>query len=698
IRFTPEGKPYGFVEKLKEDAPGAALDANAARALAESAAPKWNVDLARFAVAEQGQERRVGGRVDHTITYERTDASAGEGGYRVRLVVSGDRLTEVTQFVRIPEAFTRRYTSMRSANDAIGMGSAIGMMLLYVLGGIGVGLFFMLRKRWVLWRQAVAWGLAVGVMQALALINQLPLAWMTYDTALPRSTFLAQQAAVVIASLIGFSAFFALSFMAAETLTRRAFGEHPQLWRSWSRRSSTGDEAAAPGASMQTLGLTAGAYLLVSVFLAYDVMLYFVATKYFGWWSPSEALLHPDVLATYAPWLSAIANSFQAGFWEEALFRAVPLAGAALIGDRFGRRRLFLVIAFIVQALIFGAGHAQYPAQPSYARPVELILPSIGFGLLYLHYGLLPGIILHYAFDVVLFSIPILLADAPGIWVQKAMIALFVLVPLWVVLGRRMQIGRWTELSPADRNAAWTPPATIEHEAVAFEAPHTAIGPRARTAWLAIGVLALVAIVGVSMRSNTTRLSATRQDAEAAARSALAERGVTLDRKWRVMPMPLDGSEGPHEFVAETAGDARRRELVGKYLPAPGWLVRIATFEVDVVDRAEEWGVVVSATGQVLRVRHIVPEDRPGATLDEREARALAVKAVAERLGLDAARGQIKEVSAAPAKLKARTDWTFTFADTTVAPLPQGEPRIDVGIAGNEVVAARPYVFVPEEW
>ena len=31
IRFTPDGRPYGFVEKLKEDAPGAALDAAAAR-------------------------------------------------------------------------------------------------------------------------------------------------------------------------------------------------------------------------------------------------------------------------------------------------------------------------------------------------------------------------------------------------------------------------------------------------------------------------------------------------------------------------------------------------------------------------------------------------------------------------------------------------------------------------------------------
>ena len=32
-------------------------------------------------------------------------------------------------------------------------------------------------------------------------------------------------------------------------------------------------------------------------------------------------------------------------------------------------------------------------------------------------------------------------------------------------------------------------------------------------------------------------------------------------------------------------------------------------------------------------------------------------------------------------------DWTFTFADTTIAPLPQGEPRIDVNIAGDEIAS-----------
>jgi hypothetical protein len=82
----------------------------------------------------------------------------------------------------------------------------------------------------------------------------------------------------------------------------------------------------------------------------------------------------------------------------------------------------------------------------------------------------------------------------------------------------------------------------------------------------------------------------------------------------------------------------------------------------------------------------------------ESAARDLAIAAVARRFGLDAARGQIGEISASPAKLAARTDWTFTFRDETLAPLPAGEPRIDVGIAGDEVASVGRYLYVPEEW
>jgi hypothetical protein len=691
VRFTPDGRPYGFVEKLKEDAPGAALTTGEARQRAEAdAQAKWHVDLSPYALVEQGQERRPGGRVDHTFTYERAAPTLKEGRYRLRLVESGDRLTEVTHFVRIPEAFTRRYQNLRSANEAIGVGSVVGMVLLYVVGGIGIGLFYMMRGRWLLWRRAAIWGTAVGLAQALATANQWPLMWMTYDTALPRATFITQQAALLVAMFLGFSVFFALSFMAAETLSRRAFPSHPQFWKVWEKE---------PGSSTAILGRTAAGYLLVTIFFAYDVLLYLYATRMLGWWAPAEALVQPDVLATYMPWLSAIANSFQAGFWEECLFRAVPIAGAALIGERFGQRRLFIVIAFVVQAVVFGAGHAPYPTQPSYARPVELIIPSIGFGLLYLYFGLLPGIVLHFTFDVVWFALPIFIAQAPGIWIQKVMVVVVTLVPLWVVLWRRVQVGRWTALSPADRNAAWTPPPPAAPAPAPVTAPHFTLSPRLRTAWLVLGAVALLACAAALFaRERAGSLPVSRAEAEAIARRALAERGVTLTPSWRVLPAPDSGEGEAHEFVAETSGDERRKALLGSYLSSPRWVVRVATFEGDVAERAEEWQVSIAGNGEVRRVAHILPQDRAGAALEEPEARALAQQALRDRYALDVGKGQAREVSARPEKLKARTDWEFAFVDTTVPPLSSGEPRISVQLAGREIAATGRFVYIPEDW
>ncbi len=690
IRFKPDGRPYGFAEKLKEDAPGAALDAASARRVAEEGARgRWNVDLGAFALAEQGQERRPAGRVDHTFTYERPSAALNDGRYRLRLVVSGDRLTEVTHFVKVPEAFTRRYENMRSANEAIGVGAAVSMTLLYIVGGMGVGLFFMLRRRWVVWRPAAVWGAAIGLLQALAILNSLPLAWMAYDTAVPRATFLAQQIALAAAMFVGMSAFLALSFMAAESLTRRAFGSHPQLWRAWGR----------PGSSTAILGRTAAGYLLVPVFIAYEVGLYFFADRVLGWWTPSEALLHPDVLATYVPWLTAIANSAQAGFWEEALFRAVPIAGAALIGERLGYRRACIAVAFVVQAIVFGAGHAPYPTLPSFARPVELIVPSIGFGLLYLRFGLVPAVVLHYAFDAVLFSLPIFVSNAPGVLVQQISVSVMILVPLLVVFWRRVQAGEWTTIDAADLNAAWAPPVAAERAAEPEVQRTHALGRRARTAWLAAGAAGLlVCAIAPFVRGPVARLPLGRLDAIQRARAALEQRGVTLDGRWRLLATPENGESAPHRFVHETAGEDRRRQLLGTYLPLPYWRVRAATFEGDVAERAEEWLVTVRGTGDVGRIAHTLPEHRPGASLDEAAARRLAQLAAAERLGLDAARGQLREVSAKPSKRAARTDWEFVFVDTTVPALPRGELRVQVEIAGGEVSAVGRLVHVPEEW
>src|SRR6185436_3104664 len=230
---------------------------------------------------------------------------------------------------------------------------------------------------------------------------------------------------------------YALVFMAAESLTRRAFPWQPQLWRVWS-------PDAAP--TRAVLGRTAGGYLFVPIELALVALFYFASNRWLGWWQPSEVLTDPNILSAAIPALMPIAISLQAGFMEECLFRAVPLALGPLIGAHFGRRRLGIGIAMVLQALIFGAAHANYPGFPAYSRLVELFVPSMLWAAIFLRFGLLSTILLHALYDLSLFAIPLFLVDAPGAGTQRALVFAAGLVPLAIVAWRRAQAGHWTEL------------------------------------------------------------------------------------------------------------------------------------------------------------------------------------------------------------------------------------------------------------
>ena len=686
--FAPDGTPNGFAERLREDAPGAALSTTAARGIAESTATApWNVDLTAFQVVEQSQERRTGGRVDHTFVYERPDRRLGEGRYRLRLVVSGDKLTELAYFLKTPDAFSRRYEQMRSLNTAIGVGSTLAFLLIYGAGGIACGLFVLARQRWVIWRQPVVWGVIVGLAQTAARVNEWPLAWMQYDTALSTRSFIVQQTALAVAELLLNVGLFSLSFMAAESLTRRAFPKHPQFWRIWARDA---------GPSRAILGRTTAGFLLVPIFIAYDVALYLFATKSLGWWTPSEALFNPDVLAAYLPWFSAIAKSFQAGFWEESLFRAIPIAGAALIGDRLGNRRAWIALAFLVQTAIFGAAHAPYPTQPAYARPVELVLPSIGFGLLYLEFGLLPGIILHFAFDAFWFAVPLFAATATGIRLQQIVVVAMVLGPLWITLARRAMAGRDAGLARAELNLTWSPEPIISRETIQASTALRVGVSTSHVRWIAgAGILAAGVWVLLAGRLPAERhpLEATRPDVVHAARVALDS--AHLGTQWRFLPLANAGLDSSHRFVWKTAGRSAYESILGSYLGLPGWSVFVRTFRGDVAERAENWVVYLDSAGAVRRLSHVLPESRSGASLDEAAARQGARHALIERFAIDDA--SLNEVSAVPSKLPQRTDWTITFADRSHA-LPRGELRLSARIMGDEIADLQRFVFVPEDW
>ena len=688
LRFTPRGTPYGFTEEWPEDAPGPALPADSARTLAQTRAERdWNVDLSPYEFVTASRQERPNGRVDHTFVYQRPDLMLGdEGRYRIRLKVSGNQLSEVRHLVKVPEGFQRRYENMRSANTTIAQGGLIAVGLIYILGGCLYGLYWLLRRNAVKWRMAVVWGSIVAGLQFLASLNQLPLAWMSYDTAVGPQFFVLQQVIAALAGAAGMGLVITLSFVAAEGLSRMAFGNHPRLWKVWS------PEAAS---SIPILNQTLLGYLLVGIFFAYDVTLYLYAQDFLGWWNPSSVLFQPDILAHVAPWLSPIANSLQAGFWEECLFRAVPIAGAALIGDRLGGRTWWIGGALLLQAVIFGASHANYPAQPAYARLVELILPSIGFGLLYLSFGLLPGIILHYAFDVAWMAQPLFVSEAPGAWVSQTMVVILTLVPLFAVFYGRLRTGAWTELAERFYNRSWSPSDETEPTTVTLPVTN-GLSRRTAIGCAVAGVVGVgLWVGGTSFATHESPLTTSRAEAEQTARTAMQEAGANPDA-WTMAATVRTPNGQEDRFVWQEGGPDAYRQLMGSYLDAPFWQVRFYTFEGSVEARAEEYAFQWGPGWGLRTLIHQRPEAAPGDSLTEPQAQVIADSAVRARTTLDPSR--LQRIGAEPTTRPNRRDWTFTYADTTGYPLDQGQARITVDVTGAEVTNVSRSVHVPETW
>jgi hypothetical protein len=396
--------------------------------------------------------------------------------------------------------------------------------------------------------------------------------------------------------------------------------------------------------------------------------------------------------------------ALQAGFMEECLFRAVPLSIAALLGSHFGHRRLFIAIALALQALVFGAAHANYPGFPSYSRLVELVGPALIWGLIFVRFGLLPTVILHAVFDLTLMSIPVFLIEGSTAAINQVLVIAAGLIPLAVVLARRLRDGKWVPLPETLRNGAWQPAAAPETAALLRGRAAAGVWTaRAQRALPLLGLAGLIAIVfSGGLRRDTPPLAIDRAQAEAAADAAVEQQGMKPDQGWKRFAVTRLVSDDPsaaqwHAFVWREAGREAYEHLIGSWLAPPLWEVRYARFDSgDVADRAEEWRVTVTGEGKIRQVRHQLPEKQPGARLSRDEARVLAQQEIRQRFGLDPA--ALRETSAEEQERPARADWQFTYADPAVTVGKGGEARVIVAIAGDQIAGSGRYIFVPEAW
>jgi len=704
--FKPDGTFYGFEETIAEKTPGAALSAEQAELIAQQQAETMcQIHISEYKRVELSKEIRPNGRIDHIFVYERPNLTIGKATYRLRLVVSGDKLTGLTHFVKVPDEFYNQYKEMRSANNTLAQAAQIAMLVIYILCIGIVGLMYLIRRKYLLWKAPLICGLFIALLNAGAHLSQFPLFWFSYQTTSPAGTFVFSSLLQIFLNFIFMWALYTFVFMVAESLTRIALPTLGQFWKSWTRSS---------GSSWTTLGNTLAAYVLVPLVFADVILFYRITTHYFGWWTPSEQLTDPNVLASYLPWLNAVAPSLSAGFLEECLFRAFPLAAALLLGRRYGKKNWWLAGAFILQVLIFGAAHANYPAQPAYARLVELIVFSTLMGIIYLKKGLLVGIITHTLYDLVWFALPIFISCSHYAWIQKSIVIILGLLPIAIILVRRLQYGHWHNIDLQECNctqlAAIPESSSQEQHNTPVEQEELTAIKKIHTKLLGIATITSLILWGTltQFTPDAQPLIRSKEDAEKTSIDFFEKHGFAINKDWTPLcqavhynspithhQLPETSSLNQHKFIWQEGGKNLYRQLLGSYLEQPHWNIRYLRFNGSVQERSEEYFVSIDNT-QISRMKHVLPEDLQGQELNEQDARAVAQKALLDIYGINAE--NCTEISAISSKKPHRLDWQFIFAEKNQPPLKEGQTRIALTIAGNELADYCKYIHVPEEW
>lgn len=685
VDFAPDGRVLGFERTLAEEDRRPALAPDSAQRLATSVLSDWiGEPVGRWRVAATSYETRKGsGRIDRSFTFERTDRRVAGAPIRLEVVIAGDLPSRARRYVEIPEAFQRRYGEMRSANELFALVASLGALALAIAGALV--LYRYARERRVRWREAFLAGGVVGTLALLAGLNEMPGSWYHYDTAMSPGAF--QLISAVTALATGAITLFLVAFTlaAAEVVTRYAFPGHLDWWKLWKYRGTR-----------EVAGRVAGGYAVAAIAFAYVATFYLVTRTLFGWWVPSEVLDDPNQIASPMPWISGIAVSLNAGVWEEALFRALPLALLALWARNRPRYRWWMAGGVVLSALIFGFAHANYASWPPYSRGVEIFLDAAFWAVLFLLFGLLVTVIAHFVYDLVLFGLFAASGSAIEYRVTAAIILLAMLAPALIVLWRWVRQRGFIEAPPDAYFAAWASTPTEEPVAEAAPTVGRTLTPNARRLAVVAAVIGVIAAIGTPDRPALgPEFTADRAQVLRVADSLVRDRGVDPSAWKRLATTASDTLAAWPRFLREHDIVKQASAFATSYHPPAWWVVRYVRTEGTAAERAEEWRVRLWPDGRVLDARHIIPEAARRDTVSLLSARSIAATALA-RAGVDTSK--LKQVDLKETPRPARRDVTVIFADTS-AGLPAGaEARAWVEIAGNEPLVARRGIELPQSF
>jgi hypothetical protein len=434
--LMPGGTVVATGHALLEDAPGADLPPEQARALAETYLTRdrgW--DLARWELVTASSVTQPGGRTDHHFEWKLADWRVGDSELRLAVDVQGEAVDGYGYWLKVPEAFGRRFAEQRNRAGFVNN-------LSYYLGVGGfslvAALFFLLgHRRGVFpWHEGARAAAVVAGVSLLAALNFLPLSKAGYGTTQDYPVFWINRLVDIVISSLMLLTTVLVIWAGGRYLGRRVWPRQDRLL------PRDDDRRVALGRSVWR-GLMAG-----GVHAGYVVLFYFVATRLLGGWTPM-GVPPVNLYATPLPFLEALAGGVVPAVTEEFLFR---LVGIGLLLALTRRRWL----AVLVPGLLWAFAHLAYVRDPIYFRGVELAFVALFYGYLFLRFDLTTTIVAHLAYNAGLTALPLLRSGELYFFANGALVVAGLLaptVPAAVYLLRRRLRGLSAPPTPAIRPA-----------------------------------------------------------------------------------------------------------------------------------------------------------------------------------------------------------------------------------------------------
>jgi membrane protease YdiL (CAAX protease family) len=675
VDVTPTGDVVGFSHVIPESRPGKTLDAASARTIAETfLSQTMRRDLNDLELLDSRSNQRPA-RTDHVFTWKQKSVDLGNGDLRISVSISGDEVSAYSEFVHIPEEWSRAYDKLRSHNNSAQTVDQVFFFLLTI--AMIVMLILRLRDHDVPVRTALSFAGVGAVLYFLSRVNDFQLAESSYPTTQSYSSFVTTYFFGGAMAALGVALFIFFLVASSEPEYRHAYPNMISLRRylSWKGLRSRSFLIA------NIVGLAMACF-----FFAYQTLFYFCANK-LGAWAPSD-IPFTNELNTRIPWAAVLFMGFLPAVSEELQFRAfaIPFLSKYLRS---------VPAAIVLAAFCWGFLHSTYPNEPFFIRGLEVGLGGIVIGFVMLRFGILATLIWHYSVDALYTAFLLLRSPNHYLMASGAITAGIMLAPLFAATLCYFRTGTFAEeqeLTNAAESGPVARPLRAPDSSVAV-AYQSFDRRRLLLAGLITAISIAIAFIPAYRFGQSVKVNMTARDALSASDSYLRNQGIDPAKYHRVAGLAGDVEALDVRYMLEHISVKQADQVYRNATQMLAWDVRYFR-PLEIQEHRIFWDATNS---QFIDHRLTLDEDASGASLDVDAARALAEKALADH-AYRVSDFELKDSSGETRK--ARKDYRFVWQAKPGDPRNVADAyyRVQVDIAGNRVVSVADEFKLPEEW